>query len=293
MEEKIFNSDFFKKLNNISLNIKLRLSQGAQGGRKSQAKGVSVEFSDFREYVPGDDFRRIDWNAYGRFDRFFVKLFMEEREAQFNFFIDGSKSMDFGKVKKSHTALKITAALSYVVLGNLDRVSINTLKGEQIESSKSLSGKLAFKKMLKDLTAISFDGSTDLNSSIKKANLKKKGVSIIISDFFDSKDLEETLKYLSYKKQQIILLHLLSEEEIKPELYGTLNLVDAENSHNLKVTMSPQVLDQYEKELNKFKKNISNLALKYGAEYIDLCSEDSLEKILFGDLSQRGILFKV
>ena len=100
MAEKIFNEDFFSKLNQINLSINLKLSSGTQGGRKSKAKGVSVEFSDYREYMPGDDFRRIDWNAYGRFDKFFIKVFMEEREGIFNFYQDKRKSMDYGKENK-------------------------------------------------------------------------------------------------------------------------------------------------------------------------------------------------
>lgn len=110
----MFNEDFFKKLNKINMYINFKLTGGTQGGRKSKAKGVSVEFSDYREYAPGDDFRRIDWNAYGRFDKFFIKVFMEEREGVFNFFIDKSKSMDYGKDNKKDTALKIVAALSYI-----------------------------------------------------------------------------------------------------------------------------------------------------------------------------------
>ena len=158
MNDKIFDKDFFNKLNNINLNVKLRLSQGAQGGRKSHAKGVSVEFSDFREYTPGDDFRRIDWNAYGRFDKLFIKLFMEEREAIFNIFLDCSKSMDYGQANKSHMALKVAASLSYVVLNNFDRVYVNLLGDGGIESTKGASGKLTFQRLLKELSSTEFSG---------------------------------------------------------------------------------------------------------------------------------------
>ena len=134
--EKIFTDDFLKKLNKINMNLTLRLSSGYQGGRKSKAKGVSVEFSDYREYIKGDDFRRIDWNAYGRFDKFFIKVFMEEREGIFNFFLDTSKSMDYGKENKKIMALKIVAALSYIAINNLDRVNITTLESGNINNLK-------------------------------------------------------------------------------------------------------------------------------------------------------------
>ncbi|MDP4178692.1 MAG: DUF58 domain-containing protein, partial [Bacillota bacterium] len=101
MEEKIFDTEFLKKLDSIALNANITMSEGSSGSRKSKSKGSSVEFSDYREYTAGDDFRRVDWNAYGRFDRLFVKLFMEEREALINIFIDSSKSMNYGNPKKS------------------------------------------------------------------------------------------------------------------------------------------------------------------------------------------------
>ena len=181
MRETIFNEDFFKKLNKINMYINFKLSGGTQGGRKSKAKGVSVEFSDYREYAPGDDFRRIDWNAYGRFDKFFVKVFMEEREGLFNFFIDKSKSMDYGKYNKKETALKIVAALSYIALNNLDRVNISTMNDGVIENLKTSTGNKGFQKILRDLENINFDGSTDLSSSIKKRHLNLRGISIVVS----------------------------------------------------------------------------------------------------------------
>ena len=177
MSEKMFNEDFFKKLNKINMYINFKLSGGTQGGRKSKAKGVSVEFSDYREYAPGDDFRRIDWNAYGRFDKFFIKVFMEEREGVFNFFIDKSKSMDYGKDNKKDTALKIVAALSYIALNNLDRVNISTMNNGVIENLKTSTGNRGFQKILRDLENISFDGTTDLSESIKKRPLNLRGIS--------------------------------------------------------------------------------------------------------------------
>ena len=190
MRETIFNEDFFKKLNKINMYINFKLSGGTQGGRKSKAKGVSVEFSDYREYAPGDDFRRIDWNAYGRFDKFFVKVFMEEREGLFNFFIDKSKSMDYGKYNKKETALKIVAALSYIALNNLDRVNISTMNDGVIENLKTSTGNKGFQKILRDLENINFDGSTDLSSSIKKRHLNLRGISIVVSDFLNNSGLE-------------------------------------------------------------------------------------------------------
>lgn len=294
MAERIFNEDFFSKLNKINLSINLKLSSGTQGGRKSKAKGVSVEFSDYREYMHGDDFRRIDWNAYGRFDKFFIKVFMEEREGIFNFFLDTSKSMDYGKENKKNMALKIVAALSYVALNNLDRVNINLLDSGNIQVLKEVSGSRAFQRIIKDLENISFDGTTSLTQSIRKRPIKNKGVSIVVSDFLDNlglKDLEEALKYLAFKKQEIILIQVLALEEIKLELNGEITLIDSETNENIKISLTPNLIKEYEKTLYSYKKSIENLVKKYNGKFISVNSSMEIEEVILGELSKKRVLY--
>lgn len=294
MAERIFNEDFFSKLNKINLSINLKLSSGTQGGRKSKAKGVSVEFSDYREYMHGDDFRRIDWNAYGRFDKFFIKVFMEEREGIFNLFLDTSKSMDYGKENKKNMALKIVAALSYVALNNLDRVNINLLDSGNIQVLKEVSGSRAFQRIIKDLENISFDGTTSLTQSIKKRPIKNKGMSIVVSDFLDNlglKDLEEALKYLAFKKQEIILIQVLALEEIKPELNGEITLIDSETNENIKISLTPNLIKEYEKTLYSYKKSIENLVKKYNGKFISVNSSMEIEEVILGELSKKRVLY--
>lgn len=294
MGERLFNEDFFKKLNKINMHINFKLSSGTQGGRKSKAKGVSVEFSDYRDYAPGDDFRRIDWNAYGRFDKFFVKVFMEEREGVFNFFIDKSKSMDYGLVNKKDTALKIVAALSYIALNNLDRVNISTMDSGNIENIKSAAGNKAFQRVLRELDSLEFKGSTDLIKSIKKRPLTPRGVSVVVSDFFNNyglKDLEEALKYLAFKKQEIILVQILSEEEINPEFSNEITFIDSETNEAVKMSLTPNVIKEYKKALKVYKKSLEDLAKKYGGKFMSVSSSMEIEEIILGEFSKKRVLY--
>ncbi|MPQ42717.1 DUF58 domain-containing protein [Clostridium tarantellae] len=294
MKDKIFDKNFFEKLNTININLNLRLSQGAQGGRKSIAKGSSVEFSDFREYMPGDDFRRIDWNAYGRFNKLFIKIFMEEREGVFNFFIDKSKSMDFGEFKKSYTSLQIVASLSYIVLNNLDRVYLNTLGSGEVQFLKGGSGKQIFQRVLKELSNIEFKGETDLISSIMKRNIKNKGVSIIISDFFTKdglKGIEQAIKYLTFKKQQVILIQVLCMEEINPSYSGEVTLVDEENGNKIRMTLTPTIIKNYEEKLKTYNHKIEELAMKYGANFFSVSSNEPIENIILNNLTKKQLLY--
>lgn len=294
MSERLFNEDFFKKLNKINMHINFKLSSGTQGGRKSKAKGVSVEFSDYREYAPGDDFRRIDWNAYGRFDKFFVKVFMEEREGIFNFFIDKSKSMDYGAVNKKDTALKTVAALSYIALNNLDRVNISTMDNGNVESIKSAAGNKAFQRILRELENLEFKGSTDLAKSIKKRPLSPRGVSVVVSDFFNNqglKELEDALKYLAFKKQDIILVQILSEEELNPEFNNEITFIDSETNENVKMSLTPNIIKEYKSTLKIYKKSIEDLAKKYGGKFISVSSGMEIEEIILGEFNKKRVLY--
>ena len=290
----MFNEDFFKKLNKINMYINFKLSGGTQGGRKSKAKGVSVEFSDYREYAPGDDFRRIDWNAYGRVDKFFIKVFMEEREGVFNFFIDKSKSMDYGKDNKKNTALKIVAALSYIALNNLDRVNISTMNDGSLENIKTSTGNRGFQKILMDLEKIKFDGTTDLSSSIKKRPLSMRGISIVVSDFLNNEgleSLEDGLKYLAYKKQEIILVQVLCDEEINPDFNNEITLIDSETGENIKLSVTPALINEYKETLKIYNEKVEALAKKYGGKLISVNSSMNIEEIILSEFSKRKVLY--
>ena len=286
-ENEIFNAEFYQKLNSLRMSMKMHLAAGMSGGRKSNAKGSSVEFSDFREYILGDDIRRIDWNAYGRFDKLFVKLFMEEKEGEFHLFIDGSKSMDFGEKSKAVCASRIAGALSYVVLQNLDRLYIHKLYGNSVTSDKGVTGRQAFAKVIKSLEAIRYDSDTDLLGGISRTQLKRRGVSVVISDFYTT-DLEPMIKYLAFHKQEIVLIQVLSREEIDPKFEGTVKLLDSETDGNVRITMSGGLIKEYKASYDQFLKNIDALAKKYSAQYIRVASDESLDAIMFGALSRLG-----
>ena len=293
MKENIFDKDFFTKLNKINMALNFRLSNGTQGGRKSKAKGVSVEFSDFREYAPGDDFRRIDWNAYGRLDKLFVKVFMEEREGVFNFFLDKSKSMDQGDDNKGEMALKIVASLGYITINNLDRIIVSGLEDGNIVDLGSGTGKRTFQKLLRDLNNIEFNGTTNLGESIRKRKITGRGVSIVVSDFLNNgglENLEEGLKYLAFKKQQIILVQVLSKEDMEPTIDEEVTLIDSETREEVKMTLNYKVIEEYKKALKTYNNNLKNMAKKYGAKIVFVRSDESLEKVILDKFTRNNVV---
>ncbi len=276
-----FNAEFYRSLSLFRMNLRMKLAAGANGGRKSNAKGSSVEFSDFREYLPGDDIRRIDWNAYARFDRLFVKLFMEEKEGLFRIYLDGSASMNYGEKNKTVLAKQIAAALSYCILDHSDRVILNFLRNAKCETYKGVTGKQGFSKITDILSSMKPEGENDLLKSITSEDIKLRGMSVVISDFY-SPDIESFIKYLTHKKQEVFLIQVLSKEELHPELNGTFSLIDSESGKTLKVTGSSSLEKDYAATRDSFLKNLESLCRKYGAKYILASTENSYDTILRG-----------
>lgn len=283
--EQIFNSEFYEKLHTLRMSIALNIAGGQAGGRKSNAKGNSVEFSDFREYMIGDDIRRIDWNAYGRFDRLFVKLFMEEKEGVFNIFLDSSESMKYGEDPKEVCAKRIAGALSYIVLDNGDRLYINTMKDKRLVTGGSYSGMQSFIKCLKFLEDSEFAGEQDIFEGIKDKSFKAKGLSFLITDCYRN-NLDEVIKYLKYKKQDVVVIQVLSNEELDPRYEGTLNLNDCETSGQLRVSFSANAVKIYKDTLKKFLEETEQTCKKYGAIYIRVNSSDSCDSLFFSSLAK-------
>ncbi len=286
---ELFDKEFFQKLNRLKLAMNIRIDKGMSGARKSSAKGSSVEFSDFREYIPGDDIRRIDWNVYGRLDKLFIKQFMEEKEAFYHIFVDSSASMNFGEKKKSDMALKLAAVFVWLVQKQLDRVEILTLSDGRLDRTSPITGRSSFARMLDELEKVSFGGTTGINEAISRAKINGRGVTIIISDFLDPEGIDEAIKFLIFKRQEVMLLQVLAHEEIEFDEEGTFAIKDMETSDEVRVTMSRQTIKNYQKTLESHNQKIQRLAKKYGCAYMQITSDEDIEKVVFETMKQKGI----
>lgn len=280
MEKKnVLDQEFLDLLKTMVLKFNLTLKDGNLGANRSKAKGSSVEFSDFREYIPGDDFRRIDWRALARFEKVYIKLFMEEREAPITIFVDKSRSMDYDL--KRETAIKIAATFAFSALKEYDTVSTVMFDQKPYAFELNQKGQPAFSKIIKILENTPFSQDSDLFGTITQWQPRfRKGVSIIISDFMYDARLEETLKLLTYKKQKIILCHILSEAEINPEFEGNLRLIDSETDEHMDILTGTDAVNLYNKALEHFVSNIKEICAKYKADYMLLNSGKPVEQLL-------------
>lgn len=281
MKSELFPGDFLKRLEQLVLTTRMTLSEGSSGNRKSRAKGSSIEFSDYREYAIGDDFKRIDWKAYGRFEKLFIKLFMEEREAPVHIFLDTSKSMDWGEPNKSISSRRLAGALGYISLASYDRVSLITLGREVYKFKSDLRGKNSFTHILNFLEETDYKGTSNIYNSVKGYNLKNgRGISVIISDLFSTGNFEDMINYLQYKKQEIYICHILSPQEISPEIGMSLRLLDSETGEYKDVTSSPALIKTYDKVYKSFIERFEEFSMKRNINYMLLPTSVPVEKMI-------------
>lgn len=285
---------FFDKLSRLRLSMGQRTTMNLTGNRKSMQKGTSMEFSDFREYMTGDDIRRIDWNAYGRLDRLYVKEYMEEKEAVISILIDTSASMDYGAKKKGELACVLAAALAYLGLNNMDRVMLYDMKNMQ-QPFTAGGGKKALPRLVEWLERRSFDGTADIGEAVRQLPAKGTGVTVILSDFLQESFLqdddgatasavEKLLRFLAYRRQKSVLLHVLAGEELSVDLTGTKNLIDMEEESTLRLTIDAASVRVYEKALGQFLSQLERACAKNGAFYALCSTQKDIYQLIFQDL---------
>lgn len=284
---------FFDKLSRLRLSMGQRTSMNLTGNRKSMQKGTSMEFSDFREYMAGDDIRRIDWNAYGRLDRLYVKEYMEEKEAVVSILLDTSASMDYGAKKKGDLACTLAAALAYLGLNNMDRVLVYDMKNMQ-QPFAAGGGKRALPRLVEWLSQCSFEGTANVSEAVRMLPAKGTGITVIISDFLQEEfvqddeeaaaSVEKLLRFLAYRRQKSVLLHILAGEERAVDFSGTKNLIDMEEESTLRLTVDAASIRVYEKALSRFLGQFERACAKNGAFYAVCDTTQDIYQLIFQDL---------
>lgn len=263
-----------------------------KGERRSPRKGQSVEFADYRNYVPGDDLRFLDWNLYARLDRLFLKLFLEEEDLHFYALLDCSESMDFGQPNKFRYAKQLAAALGYIGLCRSDRIGIAPLGAPLARQSPILRGRHSVWRMLEYLDTIPCDINRPLGESIRSFCLRhrSRGIVVLISDLMDKSGYELAMKHLISRDHDIYVIHVLSREEIEPDLKGDLQLIDAEDGDAREVSMSGRLLDKYRKTLAQFIQGIRDFCARRNVTYLMTPTDRPVDELISRYLRQRGLL---
>ena len=298
MELSYINDAFFSRLESLSFNLKSYLSGYFGGKHLVKTFGQTVEFADFRDYQLGDDIRRIDWNLYSRFEKFFIRLFTDERQMKISIYLDVSASMGKDNPKKAAYATACAAGIGYLAIHNMDKVSFNIMKEESSENKYgTIVGKNQFFRSIEVLENITFEGDTDISKCILSSNDDgtANGLTVIISDFLTEGNWKKAVDYLLYKKRQVLLLQILTPEEIEPTYTGRVNLIDSESidiadPRNMKLRINTGLQSAYQMALEEFKNDISNYAKKRDVDYISIDTSEPIESVLFKQLLKVGMM---
>jgi uncharacterized protein (DUF58 family) len=263
-----------------------------KGERRSKRKGQSVEFADFRQYVPGDDLRFIDWNVFARLERLYLKLFLEEEDLHFYALIDTSASMEFGEPTKLQYAKQLAAALGFIGLCRADRVKIESLGTSSRQPGPTLRGRASLWRMQEYLDGIQPGENVSLIEGVKNFCLRNsgKGILVLISDLMDKEGYEKALRFLVTQQMDVYLLHVLSPEELNPEIKGDLRLIDCEDSDVAEVTVSRPLLDKYKRTLAAFVDGAREFCTRRGMSYLMVSTETPVDTLVSSYLRKRGLV---
>ncbi len=263
-----------------------------KGERRSRRKGQSVEFADFRNYVQGDDLRFVDWNLYARLDKLFLKLFLEEEDLHFYTLIDTSASMTFGQPSKLQHAKQLAAALGFIGLCRADRVKIETLGTSLAKPGPTLRGRASLWRMLEYLDGIDEPNNVPLAAGVKDFCVRNsgQGILVLITDLMDKAGYESALRFLLARQMDVYVIHVLSQEEMHPDLKGDLKLVDCEDQDVAEITVSRPLLDRYRKTLAAFIDGAREYCTRRGMSYLMTTTDTPVETLVLNYLRQRGLV---
>ena len=295
--------ELLRRLEQFQLLAARRAKSSARGERRSKARGQSVEFADYRNYVPGDDFRYLDWNLYGRLEKLFLKLYEEERELPVRIFLDASESMTFGEPRKFDFARQVAAAVGYVALCGFDRVTVNVFPLPAGEN-QSLNGELAARGALRrvrgrksamqffqNLNQLTASGTADLNSALRRGALEARqaGVAVVLSDFLDPAGYESGLTALVGRGFQVNAVQILAPDELAPTNFGDLRLVDAETGAMQEVTFGKFRMSNYQHAVQSYIQRLKEFCSARGINFFMAGSNTDLQDLLLRQLRQSEV----
>jgi uncharacterized protein (DUF58 family) len=266
-----------------------------KGERKSPRRGSSVEFADYRPYEVGDDLRYVDWNAFARLNRLYLKVFVDEEDLCVHLILDGSASMDFGddgSPTKFAYAVRLAAALAFIGFANLERVGVAVFRERVSEGWLPTRGRSQFLPLAEFLGGLVPAGATHLSDSLRQyaQRAKDSGVAIVISDFLDPGGYQEGLRALMERRFDIHVLHVLAREELRPSVAGDLELVDAESGEVREVSIDTETLRAYDARLTAFLGGIESFCRSNEINYVRMPTEVPLDDLLLRRL--KGTLLQ-
>ncbi|HOU12249.1 MAG TPA: DUF58 domain-containing protein [Anaerolineae bacterium] len=266
---------------------------GSWGERRSTRRGAGLEFADYRDYTPGDDPRRVDWNLYARLDRPYVRLHEEEEDLAVMVLLDGSASMAWGEGETARWPAVQRLAAAF---GTMTLLGGDVLWGAALHTTHAFWGPSRGRGLLPGwqtwCSSVTPSGTISLTDALRDiaSRAHRPGLALLLTDGYDPAGLGAGLAALAGRGHEVVLLHLLTPDELNPALRGDLRLVDAETGDKREVTVDGAALDAYQRRLADWQAELRALAGKHGGRYTLLRTDVPLRRMLLEDLRRARIV---
>ena len=293
MKKMVIDEAFLSELELLGTLLKNNVAGMFGGNRRSKNLGSSCEFADYRDYMPGDDVTKIDWNAYARFDKLYEKLYFDERQMHTRIYIDASRSMDYGTDEKAVAAIKLAAAFAYLSIAEMDKVSIYAVRGSSLEEiAVGMVGKDSYLSCVGKLNELEFDSDSKISDAIVPSSVGRgDGYSIIISDFLTDDNYESAIDRFAEQRRDILCVQVLSREELNPQVRGKMHLFDSEvQTKFFRKKIDQDIIRAYKEALKYVTDRIRNYCESRGGQYILMPAYMGLPELFFDKFVNMGVL---
>ncbi|MFA5624549.1 MAG: DUF58 domain-containing protein [Bradymonadales bacterium] len=289
---KLFDEAFLKKIEYLYIMSKRMFVGKLRSERKTRKAASGIEFADHRNYAPGDDVKSLDWRVYARTEKLLLRLFEEEEDLYFYFLIDCSTSMQLGSPTKLDYAKRVLAALAYIGLSNMDRVSIIPFNSQLEQRLAPSRGKGQIFKIFQFLSAVQAGGQTSLLDACRSfsAQTRRRGVAVVLSDFYSPEGFQTGLSALLYQQFECYAIQIADEAELSANLRGDLELIDVESGERRQVTVTPRLMQRYRDAHKRLSNELAEFCTKRGMLYFHAPTSLPFEELILKIFRSGGFL---
>jgi uncharacterized protein (DUF58 family) len=289
---QLLDREFLEKLERLTIHWQKSFAGLVGGHNKSRFPGAGQEFLDHRNFHHGDDLRAVNWRAYMRLEKLFLKMFQVEPRVPVRLLLDTSASMLTHGGAKFDYARKLAGALCYIGLVRLDSIEVHGFSSRLANRVLASGGRHRFSGVVDGLSTMEAGGSTDYMAVVREfiGAFSQRGLVIVISDFLDDRGCEKALQYLSDFGHELMLLQIWTDEDRTPPWVGELELRDAETGAALKLDFDEDARKRYVQSFDQYSSSLQTIAARSGGRYVGIATSQPLESVIFGDLIRlRGI----
>jgi uncharacterized protein (DUF58 family) len=288
----LVSEDLLRRIERLSLRVRRPLPGGPAGEHLGRGQSASIEFSDHRPYSPGDDFRRIDWNALARLDELTIRVTESREDVGLYVILDCSSSMASDDGVKARLARQLAAGLAYLALNQLDVVRVYGVGDGVVSRSPRYTGRKQAADVFRLLRTLPVVPATDLGGAFAAflADRPAAGLVLVLSDLLNASEYRPGLRRIVQAGFEVALVHILSEAELNPRLWGDVELIDSETAETIKISMTLDTLSSYRRDLEHWQNDLNDFCRSIGVRYVQVPAERGLESVLLGDFRRYGLL---